>query len=121
MDDLDRGVEDGLSGAVRAFEQEWARTVVNEALRRLEGALREEGKARHWLVLQSCLVQHARGMAKPSMKQVASELGFETPARASATLQYARKRLMLKLRQVVAESVSCDVDDELEHIKRALG
>lgn len=128
LDRLDREEtslgESPAASAEEAFDLAWARATLAEAMRRCEGHYRQHGKEPHWRVLDAMVVTPARASGTPPIiKDVYSRLGFDSPASASAALQVAKKRFLMLLREVVAETArpGKDLDEEFGTLMEVLG
>jgi DNA-directed RNA polymerase specialized sigma24 family protein len=102
-----------------AFEREWARTVLKNALGHLQEECTSTGHARRFEVLGGCIFDQAKG--EGATPEQAAELGISHNA-AKTTLSRMRQRYRELLRKEVARLVGnvSEVDDEITHLARVL-
>ncbi len=121
-EELLRGGAPGPAEA--AFERRWALAQVEEALRRCREHFEGMGKERHWRAFEARVLRPVASMtAPPPLAELAGELRFGTAAEVAAAVQVVKKRLLMLLHGVVAETVEAgeDVETEVRGIARALG
>lgn len=101
-----------------AFELEWARTVLREAMRRLEQESDRAGKAKLFAELRPYLVD---GPDRSDYESLAEANGLRRNTIAVA-VHRLRGRLQALVRDVLADTVrdAGDVDEELRHIRGML-
>jgi RNA polymerase sigma-70 factor (ECF subfamily) len=85
-----------------AFDGEWERAVLAEALKRLERSLRAEGKEAYWEVFRSCEMPAAR--QAPSYQEIGDRLHL-TRDTVKNYLTAARKAFLEAAKQVVVQYV----------------
>ena len=118
------GMEEALSlpdpaGTAAAYEREWARTVLENALNHLRDECGSAGQSRRFEILGGCLFDQEKG--EGATPEQAAELGVSHNA-AKITLSRMRQRYRELLRKEVASLVgdAADVDDEIAHLVRVL-
>lgn len=107
-----------------AYQRQWAATVLNQTLQRLEQACRAEGMAQHWDVFEARVVRPMMGNCEaPDMGEVAGAIGLESAELASSMLFSAKRKFNGVLREVVEETVEdpAEADAELTELKGFLG
>lgn len=108
----------------RAFDREWAATIVQITLQRLEDASRREGLTAHWQAFRTNVLgptlwkTHALDMA-----ELARRVGAADAAQASNMVQTMKRRFRRMLREVVAETVATpeQVEAELADLREYVG
>lgn len=99
-----------------AFERGWACAVVEEALARCEKHYRASGKEGHWRLFEARVVRPSvASVEAPALVDVATPLGFRTPADAAAAVQVVKKRFGALLREVIQETTSGAEEAEFEY------
>lgn len=116
-------VEDGDPS--RAFERQWAATVLSQALTRLEAECNSCGQERHWKAFQMVVVEPilSRGVSvPPPLERVAEAVGAQSAAQASSLVQTVRRKFQRVLYGVVSATVDnpADASDELARLREAL-
>lgn len=95
------------ASAEDAFDRRWALARLQEALARCEHHFRSAGRARHWRAFEARLLSPAiSATPPPPLAELASALGFRTPADAAAAVQTVSKRLRALLRELAIETVN---------------
>jgi hypothetical protein len=108
---------------VAAFEREWAKAVLQEAVQRTYDHYRRRDRDDLWQVLRCRVVDPAAdGAPVPPSKERVERFGFATPSEASNALIAAKRMFMRKLADVLAEHAGpgADVGDELADLKRII-
>ena len=102
----------------RLYERQWALTLLELVLRRLETEYQEAGKVRQFELLQGAL---GGGLHTLSYADVAAELGLSIEAARQAASRM-RKRYRALLREEVARTVADpgEVDGELTNLFKSL-
>jgi DNA-directed RNA polymerase specialized sigma24 family protein len=103
----------------RLYEKQWALTFLDHVLRRLGDEFAGKGKDKQFQALKPFLA----GESEPSSYEIAARsLGISTAA-AKVAAHRARRRYREILRAEIAETVSGpqEVDDEIRHLRAALG
>jgi RNA polymerase sigma-70 factor (ECF subfamily) len=105
--------------AERLFERQWALTLLERVVERLESEMVQAGKARQFAVLKPALLG---GAARAPFSQIAIELGLSEDA-ARAAAHRLRKRYRDTLRDEVARTLDepALVDEEIAALFAALG
>lgn len=99
-------IADTDEGPELAFEREWARTVLREAMRRLEGEAALAGRAELFMQLRPFLAELP---AEGDYEAVAETLGLRRN-----TIAVAVHRLRTRLREVVREVIADTAGDSTE-------
>jgi RNA polymerase sigma factor (sigma-70 family) len=104
--------------AERLFERQWALTLLENVIERLETEMSEAGKARQFAALKPTLLGEA---TRVPYGQIAAELGLSEDA-ARAAAHRLRKRYRALLKDEVARTVDKpeDVDEEIAALFAAL-
>jgi RNA polymerase sigma factor (sigma-70 family) len=100
------------------YERQWALTLLDQVLTRLQGHYEEEGKADLFAVLKPCL--GGRCEAQP-YANLAARLGM-TEGAVRVAVHRLRQRYREVLREEIAQTVSSleEVEPEIRHLMRAL-
>ena len=97
------------------FDVEWARQVINEALRRMEDECRAAGRADVWAMFERRVVGPTLlDRPAPPYEQLVAEIGFASPTQASNCLVTAKRMFARTLRDVVTEYAGEDANVEAE-------
>lgn len=109
---------DGGPGPEQLFEREWARTVVREAMGRLESEIEHAGKAALFAELRPYLIESP---AAEDYEAVARSNGMRRGTVAVA-VHRMRARLKQLVREVLADTAGneAEVEEELKHLHGAL-
>lgn len=105
------------------FELEWGRTVVAEAVARMQAECLAKGCAERWGVFEARLLNPIlNGAEAVAFETLVAKYGFRSPAEASNVLITAKRHFDRVLRQVVAEYAGdgADVEEEILALKRVL-
>jgi len=105
----------------RAFDVEWARQILAEAMRRMSVECERSGRNDLWGVFQERIVLPATEGAEPiAYEALISRYGFESPAQASNSMITAKRMFARHLRGVVAEYLDdpAEIDEELRELRR---
>lgn len=96
------------------FERQWAMTLLDQVMNRLEREYVESGRARLFGRLEACL---SRDPTAAPYAEIATELGL-TEAAVKMAMQRFRARYRVLLREEIAKTVASDdeVEAELEHL-----
>lgn len=101
-----------------AFERQWARTMLDRAMKRLEGEFREAGKEQQL----DCLRGHLTGEGQAARyAEIAARLGISEGA-VRVVIHRSRRRFGEHLRAEIAETVARpeDIDAEVRHLLETL-
>jgi DNA-directed RNA polymerase specialized sigma24 family protein len=103
----------------RLYEKQWALTFLDHVLRRLGDEYAAKGKSAQFEAIKPLLA--GRG-EKPGYEAAASRLGIGEPA-VKVAVHRARRRYREILRAEIVQIVSGpeEVDDEIRHLRAALG
>jgi RNA polymerase sigma-70 factor (ECF subfamily) len=103
----------------KVFERQWALTLLDSVVTRLEDELTQAGKERHFALLKGVLTGERNF---PGYAAAAAELGVSEDAARQAAHRL-RKRYRELLRQEVADTVAdpSEVDEEIQDLFEALG
>ncbi len=108
---------------VRAFDRQWATTVIELTLQRFERRCIEEGlDAQHTAFMLKVVAPAMRGSSGPSLESLAKDLGLDDWTKAGSTIQTAKRKFRRELERVVLETLDDpkDLSDELSAIRSAL-
>lgn len=102
----------------QSFERQWALTVLENALDRLEGEFRASGQTEEFTVLRDVLTGSADSLP---YREIARRFG-KTEGAVKVLVHRTRKRYGQLLREVVAETLTADedVESELHHLFEVL-
>lgn len=104
-----------LADPAQAFERQWAATVLDIALQRLEEACHRDGLAPHWQVFEARVVHPALSGAEPaSIDSLVTSFDARGPEEVSSMLHTVKRKFRQVLRDAVAETVDDTADLELE-------
>lgn len=97
----------------RLYERQWAITLLNRVMNRLQREMERDGKGRHFHALKD----YIGGAGDSSYSAVAAELGITEPAARMAASRL-RGRYRELLRDEIAHTVSTpeEVDEEVRHL-----
>jgi hypothetical protein len=108
---------------VGAFEAEWARSVVAEAVARTFHYCERRRRDDLWQVLRCRVVDPAAdGAPAPSYKELVERFGYATPAQAANALLAAKRIFIRKLNEVLLEQAGegADAAEELNDLREIL-
>jgi RNA polymerase sigma-70 factor (ECF subfamily) len=115
-----RYTTDGMNqlGADAVFDREWALTLLELTVQRLEAEFAAAGKAEDFAILKSCLVAAHRTI---DYETVAAKLGLGEGA-ARVAVHRLRKRFRELYREEIARTLpdNSDLEAELRHLAAAL-
>ena len=119
------GVRDPSPGATpgAAFDVEWAKQVIAEAVDRMRAECHAAGRADLWGVFASRVLHVAVDGAEPlPYDRLVERFGFATPVQAANALVTAKRMFARALRSVVARYAgdACEVDREVEELRGIL-
>lgn len=107
----------------RAFDRQWAATVLSNALARVQDACEKDGQAAHWTAFERTVVRPALGRTEaPSLAELAAEAGEASPERISAMIQTVRRKFKRTLRAMIEETVAdpAQAEDEVSVLREFL-
>jgi DNA-directed RNA polymerase specialized sigma24 family protein len=100
----------------RMFERRWAVAVLTEALGRCEFYFGGKTKRLHWEAFERRVVRPCLAMTPPpSHQSIAQELGLANGDACVDMIKVVRKRLLILLRQVIAETIVDAAEQEAEY------
>lgn len=110
-------IADGGESPDRAFDRQWALTVLERAMGRLESELRDEGKSAHFEILHPWLTADA----ELQQSAAAEALGLGVDA-VKVAIHRLRKRFREAVKAEIAHTVTraADVREELDALTSAL-
>ena len=89
-----------------AFDRQWAATLLEEALERLEADCLACGQERHWKAFEATQVHPITRLAEaPALTAIAQELDLEGPTQVSSMNQTVRRKFRRVLLEVIRETV----------------
>jgi len=98
-----------------AFDVEWARTVIAEALRRMRKECRAGNRKEVWGVFECRVVGPLmEGAPVPDYREIVRRFGFRSPGQASNMLMTGKRMYARLLKAVVAQYAGGDADSESE-------
>src|SRR5208283_941450 len=110
---LDREPAD--AAARNVFEVEWARQLLQEALRRMKLECSRDGAADRWELFVSRLVLPVlAGSPLPAYETLIKRFGFRSPEQASNVLVTAKRQFERTVRTIIAETENACSDAELD-------
>lgn len=113
----------GEDEPARAFDREWAATVFDEALRRVESTCRADGMERQWAAFESRVLRPIlHGCAPTPYRELVEFLGVPTEQVVYTMVSTIKRKVNGELRELVAETVEDpqDVQGELDELMRCL-
>jgi len=108
----------------RAFDREWAATVLQQAVEKVQSDCGVPELAMYWAAFNAAVLAPAlQGTEPPSVAQVAQLIGCGDAARASSMIQTIRRRLRRAIRSLVEDSLDRreELDEEMACLKEFLG
>ena len=107
----------------RAFDRQWAATVLDTALQRVHADCQQNGMARQWSAFEARVMRPITHDCNPlPIDNLVDSLSAAGPQEIYSMLQTIKRKLQRELREVVAETVAEpeDVDRELADLRRFL-
>ena len=101
------------------YNYAWVVSLLEEVLRSVEGACRQENLATHWQIFSDRVIRPIlEGTSPPSLTSVSEKYGISDVDRASNMIITVKRRFQKALRARVRGTVVRDdqVEDELGHI-----
>lgn len=108
----------------QAFTRQWATTVFNEALRRMQQECANDGMDGHWRVFEArALRPLLYGNRAASVGELAAEPDMASREQVSNVLHSAKRKFFAILVDVIAETVDdpAEIEAELDELMTALG
>lgn len=106
-----------------AFDRQWATTLLDLALKRVEQDCAASGQEVHWAAFKSAIIDPAVRHSTPArLEDLAAQLGVSSADRISSMIQTVRRKFKRVLRDVVAETLAepGHTEDELNELRRFL-
>lgn len=108
IDQLDAAEPDHKQSPEKAFDQEWARTIFNQSLKRLEKSCAKQNQQVHW---QAFILAHPEvfspGISKrPTNDQIAQKIGARDATHVSMLLNTIRRKYRKLLEETVAQTLN---------------
>jgi hypothetical protein len=106
------------------FDVQWARTVIQQAVREMRLTCEAGGRADVWGVFNSRILGPTIHDTEPlPYAQMVEQFGLTSPAHASNLLVTAKRMFVRILRDVVHEYAAdeCEIDEEISDLYRVLG
>ena len=107
----------------REFDTQWARTVLHEALTRMQEVCRRAGRNELWEAFRDRVVGPALEGTEPRpYAELAERFSFRSPAEAANVVLTGKRMLIRFLREVVGEYARDEaaVDEEINDLRRIL-
>jgi RNA polymerase sigma-70 factor (ECF subfamily) len=127
LEDFEPSEEDDPS---RAFERQWAATVLSRTLERLEADCAGCGQQKHWAAFRMAVIDPAIGLVPgdgtgrgvPALDDVARRVGAPGPDQVSSMIQTIRRKFRRMLTEVVGQTLENpgDAADEVARIQDSL-
>lgn len=108
----------------KQFDREWAASIIQITLQRMEDAAKREGLTAHWKAFQINVLGPAlRRTAPMELRTLGERLGVADVAQLSNMLQTMKRRFRRMLREVVAETVDSpeQIEQELADLRGLMG
>jgi DNA-directed RNA polymerase specialized sigma24 family protein len=103
------------AGPSQEFDLAWARSVIAEALDRMQAECAAAGRNEVWGVFESRVVRPIREGTEPSdYRELVRRFGFQSPSQASNVLMTAKRMYARLLRSVVGQYARSDREIETE-------
>lgn len=99
----------------QAFDQAWARQLLNDSITRMEQECRSDDRDDVWKVFQARVLAPILEGAEPTdYATLVEQCGFKSPAQASNVLVTGKRMFARVLRGVIAEYASSEEEIEME-------
>lgn len=102
-----------------AFNYAWASSLVEQVLREVETACRDQGQAVHWLTFEKRVLRPIMERTKPpSLGEICKKYGIEDGIKASSMILTVKRRFRATLKKYLRNSLTSDEEavDELREI-----
>jgi DNA-directed RNA polymerase specialized sigma24 family protein len=109
--------------AADAFNVQWSRQVIGDALTRMREDCLRSGRTDIWGVFElRLLAPILRGVLEASYEEVVARFGFKSAEKASNVLMTAKRRFKRTLQTVIAEYAGSEdeIEEELLDLRKAL-
>lgn len=113
-----------LDSPERAFDRQWAATVMQQAMESVRVECERGNMTRHWAVFEAAVLTPAlQGGEAPLLREVSERLGCADVTQASNMIQTIRRRLNRTIRSIIADSLDSteELESELSWLKELLG
>ena len=110
-------------GPSDAYDVEWARQVLDEAIRRMQAECLAAGRDEVWGLFECRVLAPIRDDATPAdYSELVRRFGFQSPSQASNTLVTAKRMYARILRSVIGEYAhdAAEVESEISELHRIL-
>jgi RNA polymerase sigma factor (sigma-70 family) len=107
----------------RAFDRQWATTLISQALSRLEAECLAGGLKTHWEAFRMVVMDPLlRLTVAAPLSEVATRLGLESPERVSTMVQTVRRKFRRVVMETVRETVAeaGDAENEVQRLQDLL-
>lgn len=114
----------GGDSADHAFDQAWAKQLLNQVIERMEAECQTDGRPDIWRVFQGRVIAPIMEGADPTdYDEIVAECGFKSPAQASNALVTGKRMFARLLRSAIAEYASSDeeIEVEIQELEAVLG
>ncbi len=104
-----------------AFNYAWASSLVEQALREVETACRDQGQAVYWLTFEKRILRPIMERTKPpSLGEICKKYGIEDGIKASSMILTVKRRFRATLKKYLRNSVTSEEEemDELREIMK---
>jgi DNA-directed RNA polymerase specialized sigma24 family protein len=102
--------------------EDWALSVIDQAVSRMREACQREGQAGRWAVFKGRILDPILEGASPTpYEELVKGLTFKSPAEASNVMMTGKRMFKRTLREVVGEYAPDDVEAEIGELRRILG
>ncbi len=121
--ELDAAEPEESDDPFRAFDHQWAATILQIAIERLRTACESEGLHRHWQVFEKRLLQPVcHGCDPVPVEDLAASLGVADRDEVYSMLYTVKRKFRQILREAVSETVDDPalLDDEVAHLRSLL-
>jgi len=108
---------------VHEGDEEWARIVISEALKRVQAECEHAGQAAFWGIFESRFVNPIlEGTKPPNYESLVRRFGFESPSQASNALLTAKRRFKRAVEAVIKDYAlgRQETGDELADLRAIL-
>ena len=104
-----------LDSPDRAFDLEWARTLIERTIARMEQTCSSAEKQQTLMLFRARVLEPALENSPPaSYDELVTRFGFASPLQASNALVTAKRMFRRLLREIIAEYVAGDAEIDLE-------
>jgi hypothetical protein len=121
-DDLANVAVDGMQPS-EAFNREWARNLIAEALRRMRSECQAAGREDLWALFECRVVAPTlEGAAPVAYEELIRRFAFRSPSQAFSALATAKRMFARVIRSLLAEYArdEAEIDSELRELHQAV-